>query len=170
MKLKFKVIFLLTISSFLIFKLYSDDMNNINTTLIVLEETENQVFLSEKKPISDGIFDALWDKETIFFDYLNTNPLKFNLNDLDIRPFLRDTREAGADSLLIIKINYNTTVVDSKIKIEIKEVYYNLYSLYKMKSIRAGNLNSKYQDVVDVNQKNAYLKKVGYDILNLIFQ
>ena len=50
---------------------FSSVRADFTTILIIIEEQENDNFVMETTPFSDGIFDALWNKEWLFFDIMN---------------------------------------------------------------------------------------------------
>lgn len=165
MKLKFIMFFI--ICSNLYF--FANRIDIIGTILVIIDEQENSKINTNITPFTEGIFDALWDKEHIFFDLKISKPLNFVYNQLDIRPFLVETRNAGADSLLLIKINYETNSKGNKIILKVNEVHFNLYSLIEMKSLKVGKKNLKINTNLNLDEKNKFLKKLGYNILMDIY-
>ena len=97
------ILFFTTLFSLLIFARVK--FRSVFTTLVIIEEKENNIFASESSPVSDGIFDALWDRnECIFFDMKIDKPLMMADDQLDIKPFMGLARGSGADSILLIKL------------------------------------------------------------------
>jgi hypothetical protein len=142
-----------------------------STALVILEEKENNDFVIEATPFSDGIFNALWDKELIFFDMKIEKPIKLVLDVLDIKPYLDEAKNSGADIIVAIKFDYKLSTVKMGYKIIAKEIQYNIFSLNEMKSLRNGKKALKMDQFVESNEKKIiFLKKFGYDIMNEIFQ
>ncbi|HOJ63946.1 MAG TPA: hypothetical protein PLE45_05950 [Spirochaetota bacterium] len=149
-----------------IFYSFSNNLDVIGTTLVIIDEEENNILINGNiTPFSEGIFAALWDKEYLFFDSKIAEPLKLVYNQLDIKPFLMETRNAGADTLLLIKINYDVNSKGSKIVLKLNEVYFNLYSLVEMKSLKVGKKKLNINTTLTLEEKNKFLKQVGYDVL-----
>jgi hypothetical protein len=143
---------------------------DFTTVLIIIEEQENNNFLQDASPFSDGIFNAMWDKDLIFFDMKIVQPIKVTLNQLDFKPYLETAEESGADSILLIKIHYFTELSGKSIKINCKNSQFNLYSINSMKSVTNGTVNFELNQLVDnSNDKDKLLKKTGNNILNEIF-
>ncbi len=162
--MKFRIIVIFIILN--LFYSYASNLDVIGNTLVIIDEEENNKIIdSNITPFTEGIFEALWDKDYIFFDLKISKPLNFAYNQLDIRPFLLETRNAGADSLLLLKINYETTNKGNKIILKINEIHFNLYSLVEMKSLKVGKKNVKINTTLNLDEKSRFLKKIGYDIL-----
>lgn len=162
MKIKLIVFFMiLSISC-----LFSNKFDVIGTTLVIVDEEENNKIIDTNiTSFTEGVFAALWDKEYIFFDLKITEPLKLVYNQLDIKPFLMETRNAGADTILLIKVNYETNSKGNKIILKINEIYFHIYSLVEMKSLKVGRKKININTTLNLEEKNKYLKQLGYNIL-----
>ena len=149
-------------------------IKGIYTTLVVVEEQENEKFvskISKSSPVTDGIFEALWkNNDYIFFDMAIDTPLLTVEKQLDIKPFLDVARESGADSILLIKFHYNSKKEKAALRINAHELSYNLYSLNHLKSLKVGEIKFKVNKLVQVAKKQAVLKKIGYKVLNEIYR
>ena len=162
--MKFKLIIFFII--FNIFSLFSHKFDVIGNTLVIVDEEENNKIIDNNiVPFTEGIFSALWDKEYIFFDFKITEPLKFVYNQLDIKPFLMETRNSGADTLFLIKVNYETSSKGSKIILKLDEIYFHIYSLVEMKSLKVGRKKININTTLNREEKSKYLKELGYNIL-----
>ena len=90
-----------------------DQFQNIYTTLVIIEENENGKIILKDRPVSDGIFEAMWNKDDkIFFDMLIEKPLKMIHNQLDVRPFLKETLRDLTDIFSEKKLSYNYLELD----------------------------------------------------------
>lgn len=145
-------------------------MRGISTTLIVIEETENE-FTNEKAatPFTDGIFLAMWDTPYIFFDMQVDKTIPMYGENPDIRPYLEDARQSGADALLIIKFCYNTYEKQGKLNMKTTDIPYILYSLQEMKVLKSGRKKIEMDRPVENASKNQILKGLGQDIIASIF-
>ena len=72
----------------------------------------------------------------------------------ELKHFLRDKRLAEPSANLL-----------HKIILKINEIYFNLYSLVEMKSLKVGKKNLKIDATLNLDEKNKFLKNLGYDIL-----
>ncbi|MCK4799063.1 MAG: hypothetical protein KAT05_16940, partial [Spirochaetes bacterium] len=149
-------------------------IKGIYTTLVVVEEQENEKFvskISKSSPVTDGIFEALWNKnEYIFFDMMIDKPLSIVQDKLDIEPFLLAARESGADSILLIKFHYSSKEEKAGLRIKADGVFFNLYSLNHLKSIREGEIKVKVNEYIEISKKVETLKKIGFNVLNKIYK
>ncbi|OHD19767.1 MAG: hypothetical protein A2086_10430 [Spirochaetes bacterium GWD1_27_9] len=156
---------------FISFYCFSQKISGITTTLIIIEEQENDTFVNDSTPFTDGIFNAMWEKEFIFFDMKIDKPIKVVSGMLEIQSYVNDARGAGADSILLIKFNYKTKKEGAGIRLSATEALYNLYSLNTMKSLRNGKIKLNISEYIENNdKKNAFLKNTGNDILNDIYK
>lgn len=161
------------ISIFLIMTLFifaKTPGNNISTTLIIIEETENE-FVAYKNitPFSDGVFNAMWETPFIFFDMQIDSPIPIFGANPDIRLYLEDARKSGADSILIIKCCYETTEIDGKLNMKTNDIPYILYSIRDMKVLKSGSKKTNIKKQVETNGKNKILKDLGSDVVSDIF-
>jgi hypothetical protein len=144
---------------------------NVSTTLVIVEEQENEKFIAEGSPVTDGIFDALWDKsDYIFFDISVKEPIKTVFDELDVKQYMMTAKESGADSILLIKFHYFSDTERTGIRLKASEYSYNLYSLNEMKTLRSGKIRLKIDELVDVKAKEGSLKRLGVNILNEIYK
>lgn len=167
-----KYLFLFLILIFFVFNLFSQNLkSNPQTTLIIIDEEENNTFLNDIKPVSDGILDALWSRDDyIFFDINISSPLVLNNDSFDINPFKKSAMDSGADFILMIKINYTFGNENNILKVKIDNYYYNLYSVKDDKIVRKEKKELKIDEIVKKETKNNFLKKVGISILNEIYK
>ena len=147
-----------------------NELSSLNTILIVVDEEENNSFVTETTPFTDGIFKAMWEKDHIFFDMRLEDPIRIISGVPEVKPFIGAAEGAGADSILLIKISYFSEKEGAGLRVNANELYYNFYSLNSMKSLKNGkkklNVN---QHIDNVEQKNAFLKNTGFEILNDIY-
>lgn len=144
---------------------------NIYTTLVIVEEDESGDQTDDNMPVTDGIMDAMWDYDQyVFFDMKIDKPLEIKDDKIDVYSFIRDAREASADTILCIKINYNSKIVENGLKITAESYYFNLFSLNNLDSLSAGKIKIDINEVIDVKNKNKYLKNIGNQILNDILK
>ncbi|HOV14501.1 MAG TPA: hypothetical protein PK771_09480 [Spirochaetota bacterium] len=166
-----KLFFILSFMISVTFLYSQNELNSLNTVLIIVDEEENNSFVTEATPFTDGIFKAMWEKEYIFFDLRLEDPIKVVSNNLEVGPFIGAAKSSGADSILLIKIAYSSKKEGYGLRITATDLYYNIYSLNSMKTIKSGkkkiNIN---QRVDNVEQKNAFLKNTGFDILYEIYE
>ena len=143
----------------------------INTTLVVIEETENEFEQNkEQTPFSEGVFRGMWETELIFFDMRVDAPIPMVNKNLDIRPYLEDAKASGADSLLILKLAYTLNEEKGKQYIEIEEIPYIVYSLGRAQTLTAGAKRIKKRQQVENASKNHLLNKLGEEIVGDIFK
>lgn len=162
---------ILTIAVLLIhISAFAGDFDSFSTTLIACEESENSNYNLNAVPFSEGVYDAMWESGGVFFDMRVYEPLNIIDGQLDVKPFLTETRAAGADSLLLIKFNYQSKIAGTKLNIVVKDIYYNLYSLNDMKSVRVGKRTLNIDDTIEMRIKDAYLKQLGADTIYSIFK
>jgi len=115
----------LTIAALLIqISVFAGDFDSFSTTLVACEESENSNYYLDTVPFSEGVYDAMWESSGVFFDIRVYEPLNIVDGQLDVKPYLTETRAAGADSLLLIKFNYESKMAGTKLNITIKEIYY----------------------------------------------
>jgi hypothetical protein len=149
----------------------ANELSTITTTLIVIEEKENNTIASESTPFSDAVFNALWEKEYIFFDMKIDKPMLYAGKILSVQPYLNTARASGADSILLIKLNYSTLKEDRQTIINIPDAEYHLYSLNAMKTLRNGKIEMKIHEVFQSpDEKAKILKNCGDRILAEIYQ
>lgn len=141
------------------------------TTLVIIEECQNGD-LSKESLVSDGIFDALWNKsDKIFFDMVIEKPFVMNKNEIDPSPFLKDAFNTGADSIILIKFNY--TISEEKnglLKITLDSFNYNVFSLTQAKPIIAGEKKLSYNELIEKNNKEKILRELGTKIIDSILK
>ena len=143
---------------------------NASTILVIIDESENGEIVVNEAPISDGIFDALWeDDQIIFFDMKIQNSLNFDKKNLDINPFINDAKGAGADSILLIKVDYTFKEIKNYYLLNVKEYYYNFYSLSQQKSLTAGKKKLVFNKRIDKKEKRILLNKFGSRIIHEIY-
>jgi hypothetical protein len=166
-----KLIYMISLLILNIATINPKDKPDFSTILIIIEEQENENFVTEATPFSDGIFEALWKKEYIFFDMKIDKPINVVYDQLDVKQYFQMARESGADSLLLVKFHYSYAKdTDKRYRLNSGNTYYNLYSLNSMKSFGSGEIKSSINVTVDnANDKERYLRKAGFDILNEIF-
>ena len=143
---------------------------DLNSLLVIVDEQENSALCSESTPFTEGVYEALWDKsDSMFYDIKLQDPLKFLHDELDAVPFIQTAKSSGADSILLIKVNYNYMSTGKQYNIKIKEIYYKIYSVSALKTVKNShkniNLNNSFKSSDD---KEKILKKIGYDILKEI--
>lgn len=161
MRIKIILLFIL-IHSFLNTE---DLLNKFNMSLIIIEENQNGE-ISKDSLITDGIFEAFWEKTNkIFFDMVIEKPLLITNGIPDVSPFLKEAYKTGVDSIIIIRINYSITEENNQYKIKLEEVNHNIYSLPLASSLSCGKKNFNYSEVVDKNKKNNALKNLGIKIV-----
>ena len=167
-KIKFIILYLL----FFVFVVSAKkSISDISTILVIIEERENDVILTDETPVAEGIFETLWENQNIiFFDLKVDSPIKFNDNNLDAKPFIEDAKNSGADSILLIKIEYIIEQKKDGNTLKVKEYYYNLYSIDDLESLKIGknplNINKK----IDVREKKEILKQIGIQIINEVYK
>lgn len=145
-------------------------ISGINTILVIIEEKENNNFIIEKSPISDGIFNAMWEKEEfIFFDMKIDSSIPVKGSYLDVKPYINVAKSSGADSIFLIKINYVTNYEKDGYRIKLDEVSYNLYSLKSLNSIISGAKKININKYVKKEAKDQTLKGIGYKFLNELY-
>lgn len=147
----------------------NNEIAGITTTLVIMEEQENDTFVINATPFTDGIFDALWQKEYIFFDMRITEPITIVYNQLDVKPFLETARQSGADSILLIKFHYNVEKEGNNYRLTADEIVYHLYSLSSMKTLRVGRKELHIDQIITRAEKNPLLRKIGFSMLNDIY-
>lgn len=166
-----KVICLVMFIFSLTFLFSQNEFDSINTVLIVVDEEENGSFVTEYTPFTDGIFKAMWDREYIFFDMRLEDPIKLTSGKLEVNPYLNEAKASGADTILLVKVTYFSKKEGAGLRINAKDFYYNIYSIGGMKSIRHGRGDLQINEHIDnIEQKNAFLKNSGFEILNKIFR
>ncbi len=164
---------LLLIKAWLLFSFvlnFSEEIPDFNTTLIIIEEQENDKFLFDNTTITDGIFETLWDmNKFIFFDLKLDKPINVISNELDIKPYISIARESGADSILLLKMNYTLEEKGDNLIINFNEFLFNLYSLNDLASIKSGKKSLKINKKFNKKNKNFNLKKIGSSIIKEIY-
>ncbi len=161
-----KIIFVI-LMNFIFYTTYSNSDLNINTLLIACEETEN-TFAETKDtaPFSDGIMRSMWEKSYIFFDIKLKQPLNIVYNQLDVNPFVKEAKGAGADSILMIKFVYTFKEDGAQYRLSVENVDYLLYSVRSLKVMKSGSKKLKINKLIDINVKHKYLKDLGSNVLN----
>lgn len=144
---------------------------NISTTLVIVEEIENDKIPEEKSPFSDGIMEALWEKPYIFFDMKLKEPIKMYKGKIDMRPYIESGNSSGADSILLVKLNYEAVYEKNKdVRVKIESIHYTLYSLTELKALVTGKKILKLDRYIGITEKPAFMKRLGKDLLNEIYQ
>lgn len=144
---------------------------NISTTLVIVEESENGKIPEERCPFSDGIMEALWDHPYIFFDMKLSEPIKMYKGKIDMRPYIEPGNSSGADSILLVKLNYKAIYEKNKdVRVQIDSVHYTLYSLTELKTLTTGKKVLKIDRFIGLKEKPTFLKNLGKDILAEIFK
>jgi len=105
MKIKLVIVFIV-LQLFNLFGL--TELNSLNTVLIIVDEEENNSFVTEYTPFTDGVFKAMWERECIFFDLRLETPIRVVANNLEVTPFIGAAKGSGADSILLIKVSYTS--------------------------------------------------------------
>lgn len=162
------VLFFLILVIFSVFPAKKDF--NASTILVIIDESENGETVINEAPVSDGIFDALWENDRIiFFDMKIQTPLNFVNENLDINPFINDAKGAGADSILLIKIGYSFKEEKNNYVLNVKEYYYNFYSIIEQKSLTVGKKELVLNKKIGIEDKNSLLNQLGVRIINEIY-
>lgn len=149
--------------------------DDVYTTLVIIEETENHKKIMREpglnQPFTDGIYESLWEFDGIFFDSTPSVPFTYE-KDGTLSPinYIKDGISAGADSILLIKVNYSTSLDYSKLLVVLDDLRYNLYSIHRGRSVTSGNLSGKYSTKTERVRQARYLKSLGKDVLNEIFE
>ena len=149
--------------------------DDIYTTLVIIEETENHKKIMREpglnQPFSDGIYESLWDFDGIFFDTTPTVPFTYEKDGRTLSPiqYIKQGISTGADSILLIKVNYSTSLDYSKLVITLDDLRYNLFSIHRGESVVSGDLSGQYSTKTDRVRQARYLKSLGKDVLNEIF-
>ncbi|MCG8569097.1 MAG: hypothetical protein MJB14_03050 [Spirochaetes bacterium] len=143
--------------------------NSINTTLVVVEESDNENHEIIETPFTDGVINALWEKPYIIFDIKPDKPLSFNSENLNYRPFISIAESGSADSILLIKANYQSIDEQGRLRILLKEVHYCLYAIHSKKIITYGTKKVDFNQLVSKGEKYRVLKKTGIDLLLSIY-
>lgn len=144
---------------------------NINTTLVIVEEIENGIIPEERCPFSDGIMEALWDKPYIFFDMKISEPIKMYKGKIDMRPYIESGNSSGADSILLVKLNYEAVYEKNRdVRVKIDSIHYTLYSLSELKTLVVGKKDLKIDRFIGLNEKPTFLKNLGKEVLAEIFK
>ena len=169
MKKELLILIFIIIGLFFIFP--EKNIFSASTILVVIDESENGEIVVNEAPISDGIFNALWENDQIiFFDMRIQNHLEFNDKNLDINPFISDAKIAGADSILLIKVDYLFKEEKNNYILNIKEYYYNFYSINEARSLIAGKKKLVYNKKIDKREKKNLLNQFGSRIINEIYR
>jgi hypothetical protein len=148
----------------------SNYIDSLFTTLVVMDEQENGMVTADTTPFADGVYDALWESDYIFFDMRIKKPLGMVYNQLDIKPFIQTARESGADSVLLIQFHYDSKKEGSNYRLHADEVVFHLYSLNLMKSIRVGRHKVDFDMSINPKAKLRTLRKIGYEALKDIYR
>jgi len=149
--------------------------DDIYTTLVIIEETENHKKIMREpglnQPFTDGIYESLWDFDGIFFDTTPTVPFSYE-KDGTLSPiqYIKQGISTGADSVLLIKVNYSTSLDYSKLVITLDDLRYNLFSIHRGESVSSGDLSGKYSTKTERVRQARYLKSLGKEVLNEIFE
>ena len=169
MKKKILILFYLFLYISIIFA--QNKISDISTTLVVVEEQENGNFVIGNAPVTNGIFESLWDiNKYIFFDINIERSLSIIQNQLDVEPFLDIAKASGADSILLIKFHYSIKKEKNRLRINADEVFYNLYSLNHLKSLKVGKKSLKINKYINVSIKTKVLKEIGNKIITEIYK
>ena len=145
-------------------------ISDVNNVLVVIEEKENDDFILDKSPIADGIFNAMWDKERfIFFDMKIKSAIPVKGRNLDAGPYIKTAKLSGADSILLIKINYKTNEEKDGFRIKLDKIDYNLFSITYLNSVISGIKKIKINELINKDDKDKTLKNIGYKFLNELY-
>ncbi len=166
----FAVIFAITV-----FVSYAANTDLVHTTLVLIEETENGKKIVREpafnQPFADGLYETLWNYDGIFFDGVPSQKIPIETNGtLCPYPFIREATACGADSLLLIKVNYSTSVRYSKVTIVLDDLRYHLYSIYDDKTVSVGDLSGQFQNTTERPKQQTYLKALGEKVLKIIYE
>ena len=149
--------------------------NDIYTTLVIIEETENHKKIMREpglnQPFTDGIYESLWDFDGIFFDTTPTVPFTYEQDGRTLSPiqYIKQGIATGADSVLLIKVNYSTSLDYSKLVIILDDLRYNLFSIHRGVSVTSGDLSGKYSTKTERVRQATYLRSLGKSVLKDIF-
>ena len=149
--------------------------DDIYTTLVIIEETENHKKIMREpglnQPFTDGIYEALWNFDGIFFDTTPSVPFTYEKDGRTLSPiqYIKQGISTGADSILLIKVNYSTSLDYSKLLITLDDLRYNLFSIHRGESVASGDLSCKFSTKTERVRQATYLKSLGKDILKEIF-
>lgn len=163
---------ILTISLFFVLSFFAFSKNSFDqifTTLVVMEEMENNGFVKEDTPVTNGVFDALWEKDFIFFDMKINKPISIKTHKLSAEKFINIAKNSGADSILLIKFHYNAKKTKGGIILTSKKVFYHLFSINSMTTLKSGTVDVDLNKVVYKNEKKKYLRNVGYQFTKDLF-
>ena len=111
----------------------------------------------------------MWETPYIFFDMQIDKSIPLFGESLDIRPYMEEVKSSGADSLLLVKLTYQTYEKKSKLYLKITDIPYLLYSTSEMKLLKSGKKIINIDKQVENNSKNQILKDLGLEIVDLIF-
>lgn len=165
------LLFVFFIFIFISFTIFSTaKFPDIKTILVIIEETQNGKLENDDYPISDGIFDALWEYEDyLFFDMKLKERIKINNNELDPKDYVEIAKSAGADSILMIKVNYLTQTKNNILSVIINDFSYSLVALKNLNVLKKGKENFNFIEEIEIKNKNQVLKKAGGKIISIIF-
>lgn len=143
-----------------------------STLLVIVEESDNKFSPNKNStPISDGIVDVLWMQNCIFFDIQATQAMTSIDGKLQLKPFLSDAKYSGADGVLLIKASYKSSNTKSKrLRIQMDNISYSLYSLSGNRLLKNGNFDTLRNDVINHKNKYEHLKKIGVEIATEIYK
>jgi len=148
----------------------NSDLSSISTTLVIVEESENMNITTTKSPFTDGVLDSLWQRPYIFFDMkVDSELLMVDENNIDVKPFFGTAQASGADSVLLIKFQYEFTQVENSYFIKIVNIPYVLYSLNQLKALKSGNVTINMEKNITAVEKRLFLKDLGRRVLNIIY-
>lgn len=164
-----KYFFLTVIFVSSLFNSYGIKNFGYSTLLLMVEESENGNFEQQKEtPIFDGLIDYLWETDILFFDMQLNKPITMQNGTLDPVPFVGEAKFSGADTVLLIKIDYEFIDKDGTAEFKLDEIPYTYYSLTNCKIIKNGTIKPKLLKRFDSRKKHETLKEIGKDIGSMI--
>jgi hypothetical protein len=166
-----KILILFYIFAFSVLINAADKMYLIHTILVVVEESENNELLLKESPAADGVFEELWNYEQfIFFDVKLKERLKITNGELDAADFALQAKDAGADSILLIKFSYTSKSDGDKVIFNNGDAMYKLVSLNRLDTVRIGKINLGLNESILKKEKYGRLKKIGDNTIKNILK
>lgn len=145
-----KKILYIIVFMILCFLLYAD---NIFSPLVVIEERKNGRFQTKNLPFTETIFSLLWDHEILFFDKKLEHPIQNKAAKIDPQIFAEEAKLAGADSLILLSIDYVFVPLKENNNFYLLEgrAYFTVYTLSNNKTIIDNSI-----DLADILDKQAF--------------
>lgn len=164
-----KYFFLATILIGSLFSSYGIKNFGYSTLLLMVEESENGNFEQQKEtPIFDGLIDYLWETDILFFDMRLNKAITVQNGTLDPTPFIGDAKFSGADTVLLIKIDYEFTDKEGTAEFRLDEIPYTYYSLTNHRIVKNGTAKPKLLKHFNSKKKREILKEIGKSIGSMI--